>query len=312
MIFPDIDIIIPSYNWASRLEECLKPLSKQDYKGKLNVTIVDGYSTDETVNIAKKYNYNILQINHKYPEGKNGLKNYGISHTSSDYICLLDGDNIIQTKEYFKLLITPFLEDDTLCLSVPKPVTDEKSPPFTNFITLYESIPYEAMMKEGIEKPYGYIVNDMWYGIYNSTIIKRDCLKKVYGWDKDIRVLRRLRNAGLSKGALVPNAIYIHDQRVNMFQYMKKIRKRIKYFSSFTQSDFEGYYYKDTITPKSNKNVSSDNNKLNRFQISLSMYKKTKDPTWLYGIVYPFMLGMVALSTPLSSIKILRKKELFF
>ncbi|MGC8581995.1 MAG: glycosyltransferase [Thermoplasmata archaeon] len=207
MKFPDIDIIMPTYNWATRLESCLEPISKQDYNGKLNITIVDGHSSDETLSIARKYNCNILQIDHKYPEGKNGLKNYGVSLTNSDYVCIVDGDNIIQTKDYFKLLITPFLEDNSICLSVPKPVTDEKSPSFTNFITLKELIPYESMMKKAVKKPYGYIVEDMWYGIYNSTLIKRECLKKVYGWDKDIMVLKLLRYNRLSKGALVPNAI---------------------------------------------------------------------------------------------------------
>lgn len=311
---PDIDIIIPTYNWTSRLEMCLKPLSEQDYDGKLNVTIVDGHSTDNTVSIAKSIipNCNILQIDHKYPEGKNGLKNYGYFHTSSDYICILDGDNIIQTREYFKFLIKPFLEDSTICLSVPKPVTDEKSPPFTNFITLKESIPYESMIEQAVKKPYGYIVQDMHYGIYNSTVIKRECMNKVYGWDKDIMVLRRLRRLGLSKGALVPSAIYVHDQRVDIFQYMKKIRKRIKYFSLFRQKDIEDYYYEVAVQHSSNNDGILGKDELKGIQTSIFMYSKTKDPTWLYGILYPIMLGMVVLSTPLDTLNILRKKELFF
>ena len=316
MKFPDVDIVIPTYNWATRLEACLKTIYEQDYNGKLSITVVDGGSIDGTVDIAKKYNCNVLQINHKYPEGKNGLKNYGISHTNSDYICILDGDNIIQTKNYFKFLITPFLEDSSICLSVPKPVIDEKCPPFTNFITLKELIPYENMLKKAIKKPYGYIVQDMWYGIYNSTVIKRECMKKVYGWDKDVMVLRRLRSANLSKGALVPNATYVHDQRSDIFHYMKKIRKRITYFSSFSQKDFEDYYYniettKDEAT-KDNKHEFIGKGELKIIQQSLSMYKKTENPTWLYGLAYPFMLGMVVISTPLNVLKILRKKEFFF
>lgn len=314
MELPDIDIIIPTYNWASRLEACLKSLSEQDYDGNLKVTIVDGHSTDNTINIAKSIipNCKVLQIDHIHPEGKNGLRNYGIHHTDSDYICILDGDNIIQTHNYFKLLIKPFLEEDTICLSVPKPVTDEKSPPFTNFITLKESINYDSMMKQAIKMPYGYLVQDMWYGIYNSTVIKRACLKKVYGWDKDVMVLRRLRCISLSKGVLVPNAIYIHDQRVDLIQYMKKIRKRIKYFSSFNKKDIEDYYYEIPINQSLNKDGFFGEDELKVIQTSISMYVKTRDSTWLYGIVYPLMLGMLSFSTPLNILNILRKKELYF
>jgi glycosyltransferase involved in cell wall biosynthesis len=53
--FPSISIIIPSWNQGRFIERTLLSIFKQDYPGKVQVIVSDGGSTDETVDVLKKY-----------------------------------------------------------------------------------------------------------------------------------------------------------------------------------------------------------------------------------------------------------------
>ena len=58
---PLVSIIVPTYNSASTLETCLASLKSQSYPN-IEIIIVDNYSTDDTLNIAKKYDSNFNEV----------------------------------------------------------------------------------------------------------------------------------------------------------------------------------------------------------------------------------------------------------
>lgn len=51
MTLPDVDVIMPTFNSSKTLEECLLSIRKQDYSGRIIITIIDGGSTDNTLDI---------------------------------------------------------------------------------------------------------------------------------------------------------------------------------------------------------------------------------------------------------------------
>jgi glycosyltransferase involved in cell wall biosynthesis len=56
-----VSIIIPTKNNVNLLEKCLKSIRYLDFpKDEYEVIIVDGYSTDGTVEIAKKYGCKVI------------------------------------------------------------------------------------------------------------------------------------------------------------------------------------------------------------------------------------------------------------
>jgi len=58
---PLVSIIIPVYNSQQTIQRCLQSIADQTYK-KIETIIVDRYSSDKTIQIAKQFNVKILRL----------------------------------------------------------------------------------------------------------------------------------------------------------------------------------------------------------------------------------------------------------
>jgi len=88
---PRISIVIPAYNEESYIEETLRAIKKQICNFSYEIIVVDGQSSDRTVNVAKKY----AKV-HTSPQRSRVFQlNYGASKTSGDLILFLDADTLI-------------------------------------------------------------------------------------------------------------------------------------------------------------------------------------------------------------------------
>lgn len=91
---PLVSIIIPTKNTGVFLENCLRSMREQSYKN-IEILIVDGNSTDNTLPIAKKYRTKIFQYDPKIPKGKMDApyrRNYGVKHARGKYVWYADAD----------------------------------------------------------------------------------------------------------------------------------------------------------------------------------------------------------------------------
>ncbi|MEM3836232.1 glycosyltransferase [Pyrobaculum sp.] len=72
---PLVTIIVPTFNSEKTLQLCLESIRKQTYKN-IEVIVVDNYSTDSTVSVAKKYDAKVIQVRGERARAKNiELKN---------------------------------------------------------------------------------------------------------------------------------------------------------------------------------------------------------------------------------------------
>ena len=53
--FPSVSVVIPSWNQGRFIDRTLLSILKQDYPGSIEIIVSDGGSTDETVEVLKKY-----------------------------------------------------------------------------------------------------------------------------------------------------------------------------------------------------------------------------------------------------------------
>ena len=87
---PLITISIPTLNSGAFLERCIRAIKNQTYNI-IEVNIIDGGSTDTTLEIAKKYHI----PSYHYPYALLGARNEGLLHAKGEYILLLDSDQIL-------------------------------------------------------------------------------------------------------------------------------------------------------------------------------------------------------------------------
>ena len=87
---PLVSILIPTYNSAKTIKECLDSAKTQTY-AKLEIIVIDNHSSDETKSIAEKYCSQIFVVG---PE-RSAQMNYGVSHSQGKYILRVDSDMIL-------------------------------------------------------------------------------------------------------------------------------------------------------------------------------------------------------------------------
>lgn len=94
-----ISVIIPTYNSERTLSICLESIKNQDFdQNKIEILIIDGWSNDETINIAKKYSTTIISNPKRLPEY---AKIIGCNYASWKYIIFHDSDEKILNKLSF-------------------------------------------------------------------------------------------------------------------------------------------------------------------------------------------------------------------
>lgn len=102
----ELSVIMPIYNGDKNLEETIDSLLNQTLKT-FEIICVDDGSTDESVNILKKYNKSddrikLLKQNHK---GAGAARNLGLSVALGNYVVFLDSDDI-----FFETMLDKIVE----------------------------------------------------------------------------------------------------------------------------------------------------------------------------------------------------------
>lgn len=106
-----IDIIIPTLNVGETLGECLESLAKQTRK--VNPIIVDGGSTDKTLEIAQKHNATTLHEDRERFVGNSGRANacnVGLNCSRSEHVAFLDADVVVP--QQWARDLSSWLKDD--------------------------------------------------------------------------------------------------------------------------------------------------------------------------------------------------------
>ena len=115
---PTISVIIPVYNVAAYVEQCLLSVMRQTFPA-TECIIVDDASPDDSIarckRLIEEYNgpTHFTILHHAYNRGISATRNTGTDAATSAYIYYVDSDDEM-TQDCLEKLVSPIINDDTI------------------------------------------------------------------------------------------------------------------------------------------------------------------------------------------------------
>lgn len=295
-LYPIISIAIATFNSQRILEETLKSIKKQTYpKKKIEILIIDGGSSDQTLSIAKKYNCKII---HNPKMELVFAKHIGFLKATGKYLIYLDSDEVLENPNSLKIKYAVFKKNPNVkavMLSGYKTAPNsalinyyinEFGDPFSYFI-YRESKGEKFLIKEWLKK-YRKISEDKKCIIFNFE--NSELLPLVELWAGgcmiDLQYIRFKFPQIKNNPSLIAHLFYllsskkkliaitkndntIHFSSESLARYLKKIASRVKNNVFLTEMGSGGFLGREALQP-------------NRFKI-----KKYLFPFYAFSIILP-------------------------
>src|ERR1035437_3828099 len=105
-------IITAAYNSSLTIEDTIKSVLDQDYPD-IEYIIIDGGSTDGTMDIVNKYKDRIAKIVSEKDEGMYDAMNKGIKLATGDVIGILNSDDVYTSNDVIRTIVDKLKADGT-------------------------------------------------------------------------------------------------------------------------------------------------------------------------------------------------------
>lgn len=126
-----ISIIIATYNSQKTLSLALESVRRQTYpQNRLEILIIDGGSTDQTLKIAQKFGCRIIKNPRREPLF---AKYLGFIKATGDYILYLDSDETLENSHSLKIKFNIFQKDNKIKSVIPSGYKVPKNFPDINY-----------------------------------------------------------------------------------------------------------------------------------------------------------------------------------
>lgn len=90
---PAVSVILTTYNRGAIVPDAIQSILDQDYRD-FELLVVDDGSHDDTPERIHPYRNHLLFIQHGHNRGISAARNTGIIHSSGEFICFLDSDDL--------------------------------------------------------------------------------------------------------------------------------------------------------------------------------------------------------------------------
>jgi len=232
----NVSVVIATKNESETIENCLKSIFDQSTKP-LEVVVVDGHSTDDTLKKALRFPVKILVESGR--GSPSNARNLGVQNASAKIVLILDADTELET-DCIKNAMRYF-EDPNVIMVIPS-----------------LEVRVHTLL-EKIQKDWFYGTRSRWrtaYGTGSSIqFIRKEVFERVrfdpvmgFGDDSDFR--RRLRKIyDLNSGSRAHKIINAKDSRifVNLPHSLSEIKSQSLWYGRTSPKYFARYHGIDAI-----------------------------------------------------------------
>ena len=160
----DLSIVIPVYNSEKDLPLCLSAIKVQKYpKEKIEILLCDGGSTDQTIEIGKRFGCKIIHNPKRLAEFGVTL---GMTKAIGRFITILAADNELIGTDFITNIIYPFNQDRRVMITYPIQVSTENDYWISKYINMFTD-PISHFV-------YGNASNTRTFGLGYQTIQKNE------------------------------------------------------------------------------------------------------------------------------------------
>ncbi len=246
-----VSIIIPTLNEAENIERCLQSCQKQNYK-KVEIIVVDNFSKDKTLQIAKKYtNKCFLKGNERSSQ-----RNFGAQKAKGKYLLFLDADMRL-TEKVLKEAIS-IIQNGKYMIAFPEISIGQ------NFWEKSLALERNLYQKEKL--------------LAGARLFTAELFIKLNGYDKDLIAGEdwdlTIRAQNYKSKLIFTNSPIVHKENV---KNLKEVLKKKTYYAKNI------YLY----TQKHPKEFAKQSNTIKRLNIFLKNWKVViRDPIHLLGFIF--------------------------
>lgn len=208
-----MSFVTATFNSGWCIKESLKSILEQDYpKDKIEIIWVDGGSTDNTLELAKKYKVRVVK--NKFILGDPGYA-IGGEKAKSDFVVFMGHDNQLVQNNWIRLMLKPFIEDKNIAAAFPH--LDNKDS--DNWLTRYVN----RFTDPGNHFVYGYANNPLTFEkVYKA-------IKKTKDWVVFDFILKNHPILEFEQGFMLKKSAYRRDKNTwycGILAVLDMIKKR--------------------------------------------------------------------------------------
>lgn len=256
---PYLSVIIPVYNAARRLRQCLDSILLQEYDD-LEVLLIDDGSTDGSADICKEYTgkYPYFTYIHKENGGASSARNTGIKLALGKWIFFIDADDVLPSDAIKSL--TALSVDENADLIVGGYSINDTKKNTTKVYCVPEPVlnRTEAANMLFLENKYGY-QGYIWNKLFRRSVIAgNDILfDEHYAFNEDrlfcVEYVCAMKGTAISCGSVIYNYIKHPGSTIGM------INGNLRILDDYTSSLYIYERLKECHFPRRTVNLSRDN-----------------------------------------------------